>query len=77
MLRETYEARTAAARERSLSALRTNEVSRQNCSPQTQGVSTFWVKVLAHELICADCTEIPVLWYNTVTPGGRAPPALK
>lgn len=62
MLWEAYEARTAAAREQSLPDLRTNKVSRQNCSPQAQDVSTFWIKVSAHELICADCAEIPVSW---------------
>lgn len=70
VLWETYEARTAAAREQSLPDLETDKVSRQSCSPQAQGVSTFWVKVLAHELICADCTEIPAFWYNTQLPQG-------
>lgn len=60
MLGEIFKARTAAAKELSLPDLETNQVSRQSYSPQAQGVSTFWVKVLAHELICADCTEIPV-----------------
>lgn len=62
LLWETSEAKTGPAKELSLPHLGTNKISRQNCSPQAQGVGTSWVKVLAHELICAECTEIPVPW---------------
>lgn len=48
-----------------------------NCSPQAQGASSFGVKVLAHELICANCTEVPAFCYETATPGGRPVSAME
>lgn len=67
---EAYEAGTVAAREWSLRDLGTDKVCRQNCSPQAQGASSVWGKVLTHELICADCTKIPAFWYKRQLPQG-------